>query len=75
MTIYYGLPRYQEKHPDLPQITNSEMGELGTLQQISDHLNTITSNNNDIPYSSVIDEVANQEFEKKKKIIKYYLIP
>ena len=33
---------FQEKFPDLPQISNSEMGELRTLQQIADQLQNLS---------------------------------
>jgi len=58
---------FQEKFPELPQISNSEMGELRTLQQISDHLNELASQSDSVNLTpEVIQSAENQETEKKK---------
>ena len=57
----------QEKFPDLPQISNSEMGELRTLKQIADHLQNLSPSGESASLSpDIIQAAETQEAEKKK---------
>ena len=58
---------FQEKFPDLPQISNSEMGELRTLEQIADHLQNLSPSGESASLSpDMIQASETQEAEKKK---------
>ena len=58
---------FQEKFPDLPQISNSEMGELRTLQQIADHLQNLNPSGESASIApDMIQASETQEAEKKK---------
>ena len=58
---------FQEKFPDLPQISNSEMGELRTLQQIADHLQNLSPSGESASIApDMIQASETQEAEKKK---------
>jgi Phosphopantetheine attachment site. len=58
---------FQEKFLNLPQISNSEMGELRTLQQIADHLQNLSPSSESASLSpDMIQASETQEAEKKK---------
>ena len=58
---------FQEKFPDLPQISNSEMGELRTLEQIADHLQNLSPSGESASIApDMIQASETQEAEKKK---------
>ena len=58
---------FQEKFPDLPQISNSEMGELRTLEQIADHLKNLNPSGESASIApDMIQASETQEAEKKK---------
>jgi len=58
---------FQEQFPDMPQISNSEMGELRTLEQIADHLQNLSPSGESASIApDMIQASETQEAEKKK---------